>query len=467
MSSGSDYDAVIVGASLAGCAAATLLGRAGARVALIEQRPDPAAFKRICSHFIQSSAIPTLERLRWLAPIEQAGGVRSRFRGWTRWGWIEPPEEPSVPPSVNLRRERLDPLIRSMTAETDGVELALGQTVDRVLSERGRAVGVETVKRGGERTTFRGSVVIGADGRDSRVAELAAVPSRTTPHGRFAYGGYYEGPAPAGAPNATVWFLDPDWAAAFPTDGGLTFYACMPTAERLEQFHGDPQRALERFVANLPEAPPIAASRLTSPVLGKLEMPNLKRGPIAPGLALIGDAALATDPLWGVGCGWALQSAEWLADSITPALQDEAPLDRGLRRYRRRFRRALGPQQRIIDSYARGRRLDPGERLVFSAAAHDDKVADLFEAFGTRNISPARFLGEAVPRALAVHARRFAGGRTPASTPAPENAPEGLGATGDSRPADGDLRGLPEPLPHAPGAEPPSAVLARLRRDER
>ncbi|MDX6653577.1 MAG: binding domain, partial [Solirubrobacterales bacterium] len=40
------YDAVIVGGSLAGCAAATMLGRAGARVAVVEKSPDPAAFKR-------------------------------------------------------------------------------------------------------------------------------------------------------------------------------------------------------------------------------------------------------------------------------------------------------------------------------------------------------------------------------------------------------------------------------------
>lgn len=54
----SDYDAVIVGASLAGCAAAIGLGRAGARVALVERQPDLAAFKRICSHQIQASATP-------------------------------------------------------------------------------------------------------------------------------------------------------------------------------------------------------------------------------------------------------------------------------------------------------------------------------------------------------------------------------------------------------------------------
>ena len=41
-------------------------------------------------------------------------------------------------------------------------------------------------------------------------------------------------------------------------------------------------------------------------------MTNRMRTTTAPGLALIGDAALATDPLFGVGCGWAFQSAEWL-----------------------------------------------------------------------------------------------------------------------------------------------------------
>ena len=55
-------------------------------------------------------------------------------------------------------------------------------------------------------------------------------------------------------------------------------------------------------------------------VVGKIDMTNRMRVPSAPGLALIGDAALATDPLFGVGCGWAFQSAEWLADAVAPAL---------------------------------------------------------------------------------------------------------------------------------------------------
>jgi flavin-dependent dehydrogenase len=40
-----DYDVVIVGGSLAGSAAATLYGRAGLRVAVVEKHSDPRAYK--------------------------------------------------------------------------------------------------------------------------------------------------------------------------------------------------------------------------------------------------------------------------------------------------------------------------------------------------------------------------------------------------------------------------------------
>jgi prevent-host-death family protein len=44
---------------------------------------------------------------------------------------------------------------------------------------------------------------------------------------------------------------------------------------------------------------------------------------------------------------------------------------------------------------------------------------------------------------------------------------ERLRATGEIAPADTSFDDLPEPLPLGIGQEPPSRVLARLRRDER
>jgi 2-polyprenyl-6-methoxyphenol hydroxylase-like FAD-dependent oxidoreductase len=398
------YDVVVVGASLAGCAAAILLGRAGASVALVEKRPDPRAFKRVCSHFIQASGVPTLERLALLDSIMAVGGLRSRMRAWTPWGWIDPPAD-RAGQAVNLRRERLDPLIREAAAATPGVEPFLGHTAHRALRAGGEMQGVAVRDSAGRETELRARLVVAADGRESRVAELAGVRTKTLPHGRFAYGAYFEGPPPAPGNVSTLWLLDPDWAAAFPTDEGLVFYAAMPTKERLAEFRRDPGDALVSFVDGIPEAPPIRDSRMVSPPVGKIEMPNRVRVPAAPGLALVGDAALATDPLFGVGCGWALQSAEWLVESVAPAMHGDEPLQRGLDRYRRRHTRELRGHAFTIHDYATGRRLRRSERLLFAAAARDPKVALAFDALGTRSIKPGRMIATTMPRALAVNLR--------------------------------------------------------------
>ena len=57
------FDVVVVGASLAGCTAATLFARQGLSVALLEAHRDPEHYKRACTHFIQSTAWPVITRL--------------------------------------------------------------------------------------------------------------------------------------------------------------------------------------------------------------------------------------------------------------------------------------------------------------------------------------------------------------------------------------------------------------------
>lgn len=398
------YDAVVVGASLAGCATAIHLGRAGLRVAVVEKKPDPQAYKRTCSHFIQASGVPALERLDLLEPMEAAGATRPRIHIWSQWGWIEAPPE-RAPRGINLRREILDPMLRSAAAETQGVEMMLGWSAERLLREGEAFAGVAVRSPEGEEREICARLTVGADGRDSRIAELSGVPEKTYPHNRFAYGAYFEGGAPANAPDATAWFLNPQWCAAFPTDSGLTFYAAMPTKDRLPEFKKDPGQALVRFLSDVPDAPPIREGRIVGSVMGKVEMTNRVRRPVAPGLALTGDAALATDPLFGVGCGFALQSAEWLADSVRPALQGTERLEKGLGRYRRRHAKGLRGHAFFIHDYSTGRRFNPGERLMWAAAARDPETALILENFGTRQIGPAQMFQRAFPKAIAVNVR--------------------------------------------------------------
>jgi menaquinone-9 beta-reductase len=401
-----DYDVAVVGASLAGCTAAILLGRTGAQVALIEKSPDPAAYKRLCSHFIQASAVPILERLGLMEPILAAGGRRARGRVWTRWGWIEPTERPTAY-GVNLRREVLDPLVRATAAATPGVELLAGRTPPPLLRDEGGIAGVAVRDPDGADLEIPARLTIGADGRDSPIAGLAEVREKTRPHGRFAYAAYFEGPLPDFAPDAGLWMMDPQVAAAFPTDNGLVLYVAMPTKDHLPKFKEDIEGALVEWVGSIPEAPPIREARRVGPIIGKLDMTNRIRGPVAPGLALVGDAALAADPLFGVGCGWALQSGEWLADSVSPALRGIESLENGLRRYRRRHRRQLGTHARLIHDYSTGRKFDPVERLMISTAVRDPKAAALFEAIGTRRKTPPQMLLPMARRIAAANARRL------------------------------------------------------------
>ena len=396
-----DYDAVIVGASLAGCSTAILLARQGASVALVERSPDPDAFKRVCGHFIQSSAVPTLERLGVLDEMDARGAARSRMRLWTRWGTLEIPDSSPLPRAVNIRRETIDPVLRRMAAETPGVELMPGLTATGLVRSGGAVRGIEVSDRSRRSSTLRGRLVVGADGRTSPIAKLAGVRTRTFGHGRFSYGAYYEGPPPAGAPDGTVWMLDPQWAAAFPTDDGLTLYGCMLTKDRLPEFKRDVATAFTNFIADLPDAPPILASRRVGEFIGKLEMPNVHREVGRDGLALVGDAAMATDPLWGVGCGWAFQSAEWLADSVAGALAGDEPLEAGLKRYRRRYARRLRGHAFMINDYATGRRFSPVERALFATAVSDERAALRLEAYATRNVGPESLLSPALGAAMA------------------------------------------------------------------
>jgi len=105
------FDVAIVGGSIAGCTAATFFARQGLRVALLERNADPNAYKKVCTHYIQPCALPTLQRLRLAERIEAAGGVRNGVELWTRWGWIRFGLDERFPPhGYNIRREKLDPM---------------------------------------------------------------------------------------------------------------------------------------------------------------------------------------------------------------------------------------------------------------------------------------------------------------------------------------------------------------------
>jgi menaquinone-9 beta-reductase len=397
------HDVVVVGASIAGCATATLFARAGARVALVERSPDPNAHKVACTHFLLASAVPVLDRLGLTEKMKAAGAVPNEIHIHTRWGWVRPPMADGFPyprHGYNLRRSVLDPMLRRMAAETDGVDLLLGHTVDELRRRDGRIAGVVARTRSGERIELRAPLVVGADGRGSRVADLAELPARVRRHGRFNFFAHYRDMSLATGSVSQMWMLEPDTVYAFPNDDGVTVLCVMPALERLPEFKADMTGSFERAFEGLPDGPDLSRARRVSPIMGKTSMPNVTRRAAAPGVALVGDAAMASDPLWGVGCSFALQAAELLVDATALRLDSRRHLDAALDRYRRRHRARLGPHHVLTSDFSTGRSFNPLERLMWKAATVDDRCADHFAAFGGRCIGVAKYLSPpAVARA--------------------------------------------------------------------
>jgi 2-polyprenyl-6-methoxyphenol hydroxylase-like FAD-dependent oxidoreductase len=423
-----DYDVVIVGGSLAGCAAATHYGRAGLRVAVVEKQPDARAYKTTCNHFILASAVPALERLGLTRNIEEAGGVPNSIAVWSSYGWIHaapPADYPYPVTGYNITRRRLDPMVRELAGSTDGVDLMLGHTATALEWDRGRVAGVRVRDRGGAERTISGRLIVAADGRYSKLARMAGIRTRTRPHERFYYWAYFRGVELDTPASSQMWFLNPDMAYTFGNEDGLTVLTVLPGKHRLPEFKADLEGAFMRSFEGLPRGPRLDGAERVSKIMGKLDLTNVRRRPAAKGMALIGDAALASDPLWGIGCGWAFQSAEWLVDATAEALRRGTELAPGLRRYQRTHRRRLAGHDFMICDYSRLRGFNPIERLVFSAAVHDPGTALHFHAFGTRSIGVSRFLAPApLARAARALATRRRGATTrPADPPGAARAP--------------------------------------------
>ena len=393
----SEFDVAIVGASLAGCAAAMLFGRAGLRVALIERSREADDFKRLCTHFIQPSAVPTLRRLGIEDVLLDAGAVRNRIDMILPWGRTgEPPPVDYRGRSLvalNLRRSKLDPILRKAAAATPGVTMMQGVGVHDLLRSGERIIGVET--RGRRSGPLRARLVVAADGRESAMAKLAEAPLRRSPNGRFGCFAQYRA-LELDRPATSLMWLDHALAAyLFPNDDEISVAACMPPKARLDEFRDDPEAALETLYATLPGAPRLDPARREGRALLVKDYPNQWREPVHQGMALIGDAAMSIDPLWGVGCGWAFQSAEWLVDATAGAVRDGGDLPSALAAYRKRHHRELDGHRFIINDFSRRERFNLIERLMFSAATRDERTGEHVAAFGARLIGPGEFLAPA------------------------------------------------------------------------
>jgi flavin-dependent dehydrogenase len=311
-----EYDALIVGARVAGATLATRLAQQGRRVLVVDRDQFPS--DTLSTHALAFNAVDSLRRLGVLDRIEAAGFRRIyRHRAWVDDICIEAPAGPPGTYSIAPRRIVLDQILLDRAVEC-GADLLQRARVDGLLTESGTVVGAVVQNIGGEKREIRARVVVGADGKQSQVARwVGAEKYDERPIGRPIYFGYFHGFTPLADPAIEMFFGADRIGFCFPMRQDEHCLILEAQPEDFERIRQDPAAWLRREFATLPGmAERIEHAQLEGRMLGTRGVENFFRKPYGPGWALTGDAAYVKDPCTGYGIGDALIQSFMIAKAL-------------------------------------------------------------------------------------------------------------------------------------------------------
>ena len=286
------YDVIVVGARCAGAPTAMLLARRGHRVLLVDRATFPS--DTLSTHFIKPPGVAMLRRWGLLAQVIASGCPpvpRFRFDYGIAVLVGSPPPLDGGRESYAPRRMVLDTILVEAAARA-GAEVRPAFTVNELLADRGRIVGIRGRARGGVAITERARLVVGADGRHSLVARAVAAPAyRVRPTLTCAYYTYWNG-VPAGE-EIEGYFLPRRVILTFPTNNGqVCVFAQWPRAE-FRSVRADAEGQLWAAVTQVPRlAERLRAGQRATRLAGTGDLPGFFRTAYGPGWALAGDAAI-------------------------------------------------------------------------------------------------------------------------------------------------------------------------------
>lgn len=378
------YDAIVIGARVAGAPTAMLLAKRGYRVLLLDRATFPS--DTVSTHMITVEGSAQLRRWGLLGQVEASGCPPvtnivldlcfERYGHFTLTGFPYPDDD-GFAAIYAPKRTVLDKILVDAAAAA-GVLVREGFSVREVLTEGGRVVGIRGCGASGITVTERARIVVGADGLRSIVAETVDAPQyHVVPPKAFGYYTYWDDVELKGLefftrPGSTV--------IAFPTNDRQAAVFIERPERDFADFKSDVSAGYLRTVDDI--APDlgarIAAGTLAHRFKGAGNRPNFFRRPYGPGWALVGDAGVHKDPITAQGITDAFRDAELLAEAIDAGLAGRKPLETALRTYEYRRNQALKPLYDFIVDHAAMEPFDDAFQDVLAAMRGNQDAINQF-----------------------------------------------------------------------------------------
>lgn len=377
---------IVVGARVAGCAAAAPLARAGRRVLVLDRMRFPS--DQLSTHVLMPAGVEELRRMGALervaalrpTPVRE---VRIEVDGVACTERVRPCGRSDH--GLCVPRDMLDvELVEAVRAQ--GAEVREGCHVESVIEHEGRVAGIGWRDPEGELRQARARLLIGADGRRSTVAALVGSwqPYRVSRNGRGLVFRYMDDPFPDSADASTYvqWREGSSIAFAFPTaPEGRLLVLLMGHRDEASAARRDPEGYWEQKLRAHPGlARRTAGAQNLSKVRSTAQTPAFFRASSGRGWALAGDAGHFKDPVTGQGMRDAMLAGRTLAESVLGVLDDPARLDLATRRWEAERDRECLPAYHFANSETRVQRQSPALRELVREAGRtrDPDITDLF-----------------------------------------------------------------------------------------
>jgi len=312
-----DYDAIVIGARVAGSITATLLGEYGHKILLLDRAHFPS--DTLSTHFFRSYSLKSFERAGVFEQVQSAAPhMVDMFNDIDGHAWKEAiVDKNDLNYFLCVRRITLDSILTTRVQKESNVNFIQGARFSELLRENGSIVGAKwTDDKGEHEATAR--VVIGADGFYSQVAKLVQPQMEEfEPIHRAMYFSYFQNLTSHDPPAAEHYFRGDHLVYVFSTDADLTLVSISVPISEFDAYKKDAKREMMSILDSLPNlAPRLAKAEMAAPIKGAGNIPCYMRVPYGNGWALVGDSGLVFDPWSGQGIDHASQHAVMLADSL-------------------------------------------------------------------------------------------------------------------------------------------------------